>query len=144
MGYTKGFISKVSPHRIMNTQRMFNELITNEGFTYIPNEDVFVNNGNYLDYSRYSVGKIEGDFFEIIFDNNHQLKFGLIRGINTVMDYLSSIGEENPMFGGWLDGNRLVIDPIELHNDLDTSKKLGKKNNQDYIFDFKIMDTIPL
>ena len=128
----------------MNTKRMFNELITNEGFTYIPNEDVFINNGNYLDYSRYSVGKLEGDFFEIIFDNNHELKFGLIRGINAVMDYLVSIGEDTPMFGGWLDGNRLVIDPIELINDLDAAKKLGNENNQDSIFDFKIMDTIPL
>tara|TARA_R110002020_G_C15759424_1_gene726950 strand:+ start:100 stop:510 length:411 start_codon:yes stop_codon:yes gene_type:complete len=136
----------------MRTEDIYNNLKENDGFTLITKRDIFVSNDNYQTYGRYSVANTKGDYFAQTFTNDKELKEALTNGLNSIKEYFGQIEEEHPLlcplfptFGGWIrNNNELVIDPVSLYRELRHALTMGNLYNQDAIFDFKIMDEIPL
>ena len=128
--------------------KMMTAINETEGFTFISKKNVLVNQDNYTEYARYSVGNYQDNFFKMQFTNNHELKTALNAGLNKIHMYFNTGNELLmplfPTFGGWVQDGCLVIDPVFLENNLEKAEKMGKFKNQEAIFDFKTMEEIPL
>ncbi len=138
--------------------KIYKQIVKNNGFTFITKKNEFVTNDNYNMFGRYSVANTQGDFFAKEFNNYDELMKVLEEGVNAVLKHFDDIEKEYPLlcplfptFGGWVrylpteeptTKCQLVIDPVSIYRELKHSLSMAKMYNQEAIFDFKIMDEI--
>jgi len=138
----------MEPVPILQRVKMMTAINETEGFTFISKKNVLVNQDNYTQYARYSVGTYQDNFFKMPFTNNHELKTALNAGLNKIHMYYNTMNELLmplfPTFGGWVQDGCLVIDTVFLTNNLEQAENMGNRKNQKAIFDFKTMGEISL